>query len=365
MENGEKQTKSRTKKPYNASRLLSEMKVLHTDKTMSVIHQRLKQNPEKKILSLWKEGAPSRKEIISYVEAVTDKNSEYYIPPKDRIAVSDMDGTLFCETDPTYFDFKLLMYRVLEDEVYRELATEEERTVVKKIQDFINTGEFAEGLEYDAGQAIASTFSGMTVTEFGQYVRQFGELPAPGYDGMKAGEAFYRPMVQILSYLRKNGFSVYVCSGTDRMVVREIVSGVNITPNRVIGTDERLVARDQGDTKDAEYYFDDHDELVLGGEMLNKNLQMSKVSMIAKEIGYQPVLYSGSIYGEQTAFETDDGVWVESHPGYMPYGWVEISFDRVPYIFDPAGESRVDTNRIYFKRNNPIRWQRGYRSDEF
>ena len=188
--------------------------------------------------SLEKEGAPSRKEIISYVEAVTDKNSEYYIPPKDRIAVSDMDGTLFCETDPTYFDFKLLMYRVLEDEVYRERvledevyreqATEEERIVVKKIQDYINTGELAEGLEYDAGQAIASTFSGMTVTEFGQYVRQFGELPAPGYDGMKAGEAFYRPMVQILSYLRKNGFSVYVCSGTDRMVVREIVSGVNI-----------------------------------------------------------------------------------------------------------------------------------------
>ena len=282
----------------NASRLLSEMKVLHTDKTMSAIHQRLKQNPEKKILSLWKEGAPSRKEIISYVEAVTDKNSKYYIPPKDRIAVSDMDGTLFCETDPTYFDFKLLMYRVLEDEVYRELATEEERTVVKKIQDFINTGESAEGLEYDAGQAIASTFSGMTVTEFGQYVRQFGELPAPGYDGMKAGEAFYRPMVQILSYLRKNGFSVYVCSGTDRMVVREIVSGVNITPNRVIGTDERLVARDQGDTKDAEYYFDDHDELVLGGEMLNKNLQMSKVSMIAKEIGYQPVLCFGNSSGD-------------------------------------------------------------------
>ncbi len=82
-------------------------------------------------------------------------------------------------------------------------------------------------------------------------------------------------------------------------------------------------------------------------------------------IGYQPVLYSGSIYGEQTAFETDDGVRVESHPGYMPYGWVEISFDRVPYIFDPAGESRVDPNRIYFKRNNPIRWQRGYRSDVF
>ena len=77
------------------------------------------------------------------------------------------------------------------------------------------------------------------------------------------------------------------------------------------------------------------------------------------------MLYSGSIYGEQTAFETDDSVWAESHPGYKPYGWVELSFDRVPYIFDPAGESRVDTNRIYFKRNNPIRWQRGYRSDEF
>ena len=82
-------------------------------------------------------------------------------------------------------------------------------------------------------------------------------------------------------------------------------------------------------------------------------------------IGYQPVLISGSIYGEQTVFKTEDGTRVVSHPGYMPYAWVEISFDGISYLFDPAGESRVDSYRNYYKRNNPVRWQRGYRSDVF
>lgn len=86
---------------------------------------------------------------------------------------------------------------------------------------------------------------------------------------------------------------------------------------------------------------------------------------LAYMIGYQPVLISGSIYGTQTYFESEDGEYIEAHAGYKPYAWVEIKFDGISFIFDTAGESQFDTYRMYYKRNDPVRWQRGYRSDVF
>lgn len=86
---------------------------------------------------------------------------------------------------------------------------------------------------------------------------------------------------------------------------------------------------------------------------------------LAYMIGYQPVLISGSIYGTQTYFESEDGEHIEAHAGYKPYAWVEIKFDGISFIFDTAGESQFDTYRMYYKRNDPVRWQRGYRSDVF
>ena len=74
-------------------------------------------------LSLWVEGAASKKQLIDYVDSVTKENSRDYIPPINRIAVFDLDGTLFCETDPTWFDFMLYKHRILEDPTYRETAT--------------------------------------------------------------------------------------------------------------------------------------------------------------------------------------------------------------------------------------------------
>ena len=86
---------------------------------------------------------------------------------------------------------------------------------------------------------------------------------------------------------------------------------------------------------------------------------------LAYMIGYQPVLISGSIYGTQTYFESEDGELIEAHAGYKPYAWVEIKFDGISFIFDPAGESQFESYRMYYKRNDPVRWQRGYRSDVF
>ena len=89
--------------------------------------------PTEAALSSWNEGAPARAALVAYVEAVTDPESPDWIPPEKRIAVFDLDGTLFCETDPNYFDYTLLVHRVTEDPDYRDRASEAERETARRI----------------------------------------------------------------------------------------------------------------------------------------------------------------------------------------------------------------------------------------
>ncbi len=258
-----------------------------------------------KMLSLWTADAQAKKELISYIEAVTDEKNADFIPLEDRIAVFDLDGTLFCETDPNYFDYTLLVYRVLEDPEYRDKASDFEREVAAKIVEQNETGASFSGLEVDHGRAVASAFAGMTVGEFIDYIQEFKKLPMPSYDGMKRGDGWYRPMLQVVQYLQANGFTVYVVSGTDRFIVRGIVydSPLNVPMRQIIGSDETLVAPDQGETDGLKYVFDDDDTLVLGGDFIVKNLKMNKVTVIQQEIGVQPVLSFGNSTGDASMAE--------------------------------------------------------------
>ena len=254
------------------------------------------------VLSLWTENAEAKIALISYMETITDENNADFIPVDHRIAVFDLDGTLFCETDPNYFDYTLLVYRVLEDPDYKDKASAFERETALKIVEQNATGASFTGLEVDHGQCIASAFAGMTPDEFNAYIQKFKQLPMPSYDGMKRGEGWYQPMLQVVEYLQANDFTVYVVSGTDRFIVRGIVydSPLNIPMGQVIGSDETLVSNNQGDTDGLQYVFDENDQLVLGGEFLIKNLKMNKVSVIAQEIGVQPVLSFGNSTGDSS-----------------------------------------------------------------
>ena len=250
-------------------------------------------------LSLWAEGSASKKALVEYVEDVTDRESPNYIPAVDRIAVFDLDGTLYCETDPVWFDFMLYRHRILEDPAYRDRATEHERQVAATVQSVIDTGVVPEGFEDEIGRCIARAFAGVSVRDFARYVRGLADRPSPGYDGMSVGEAFYQPMVQAIEYLRGRGFTVYVCSGSDRLVVRGIVEGGLILAARyVIGTEELISAKNQGDTAGSQYVFESEDELVLSGKIAAKNLRMTKVSMIAQQVGQCPVLSFGNSAGD-------------------------------------------------------------------
>ncbi len=80
-------------------------------------------------------------------------------------------------------------------------------------------------------------------------------------------------------------------------------SPLNVPAWQIIGSDETLVAPDQGDTDGLSYVFDDNDSLVLGGEFIIKNLKMNKVTVIAQEIGVQPVLSFGNSTGDASMAE--------------------------------------------------------------
>ena len=256
-------------------------------------------------LNLWTEDAGARTELIRYMAAVTDPDSADYIPVRDRIAVFDLDGTLFCETDPNYFDYTLLAYRVLEDPDYKDRASEFEREVANKIVEQNRTGKSFSGLEVDHGRAVASAFAGMTISEFNEYIQEFKKQAMPSYDGMLRGEGWYLPMLQVVDYLQANDFTVYIVSGTDRLIVRGIVdnSPLDIPNRQIIGSDELIVSSNQGDTDGLDYVFKDGDELALGGEFLIKNLKMNKVAVIAQEIGQQPVLSFGNSTGDSSMAE--------------------------------------------------------------
>ena len=256
----------------------------------------------KTALSLWNDDAPARNVLIDFVESVTDKSSADFIPEEDRIAVFDFDGTLFCETDPNYFDYTLLNYRVTEDPEYKNRASAFEREVAQKIQKQNETGESFTGLEVDHGKAVASSFKGMTLSEFDAYIQNFKKTPMPSYIGMNRGDGFYAPMLQVVEYLEANGFTVYVVSGTDRFIVRGIIkdSPLKLSPGQIIGSDETLAADGQGNADGLNYQFTLKDRLVTGGTFIIKNLKMNKVSVIMKEIGQQPVLSFGNSTGDSS-----------------------------------------------------------------
>ena len=250
-------------------------------------------------LSLWTEKAPLKTELTEYIKTITDKDSKDFIPVENRIAVFDMDGTLCCETDPGYFDHKLLYHRVMEDPDYKDKASDEEKATAAKIKEYFDTGEYPEDLGVAHGKAVATAFKGMTVDEFDAYVKAYRDQPAAGYNNLTNGQAFYKPMLQVIEYLKANDFKVYIVSGTDRLITRGLAEGtVDIPLSQMIGSDESLVATNQGDEDGLNYTFSKDDKLVTGGDFLIKNLKMNKVSVIEQEIGVQPVLAFGNSSGD-------------------------------------------------------------------
>lgn len=246
--------------------------------------------PERPVtLSLWTEHAPAKDSLEAFVRAVTDSTSPDFIPVERRIAAFDWDGTLFLETAPTYFDWMLFEHRVLDDSTFKPSKQQ-----LKAAREGREKKVFP-GLSAERERMVAQAYKGMTLSEFEAYVRAFMAEPQPGFTDLKRGEAYYKPMVEVVKFLTANGFTVYVSSGTERYTMRPVVmDGLGLPPRQIIGSDVVVVSNNQNGADGLAYTIQDGDNLVLAGESIIKNLQMNKVTALAREIGYQPVLAFGN-----------------------------------------------------------------------
>ena len=253
---------------------------------------------QKKYLKSWNQ-CEALTALKDYVEDVTNPKSANYIPEEDRIATFDMDGTFVGELYPTYFEYNMLEYRVLDDPDYRDIAPEDVKEAAQSIRDFVRQGTpLPDHFDMIHANAAAKAYEGMTLAEFDAYVKAYAATPANGFSGMTYGQSFYRPMLEVFDYLKDNGFTFYVVSGSDRFICRALTESIGIEPNRVIGMDVRLESSKQGEEAGVNYTMGKEEHLVRTSELIIKNLKTNKVLQISQEIGKVPVLSFGNSGGD-------------------------------------------------------------------
>ena len=252
----------------------------------------------------WNDDSPTKQKITEFVEEAIDPNSPNYIPPEDRIATFDMDGTFYCETAPIYFQEAMFLYRVLEDKSYQ--PPKDLLTLAKKIKPKVYNKQKltpAESKAYFNG--LTKAYEGMTPEEYAAYVRKFMESNETGLTNLKRGEAFYLPMVEIISYLSNNGFKVYIDSACGAITTRELINGVIPIPlDRVLTSDFNFTSTGMGKDNPHDHFYDRHKEkIVISGKSLIDNAKTIKIFSIINQIGKRPVLAFGNSGGDSGMLE--------------------------------------------------------------
>ena len=253
---------------------------------------------KKDYLTLWNP-CEALTALKAYVEDVTNPSSKNFIKEEDRIVTFDMDGTFVGELYPSYFEYNMLEYRALDDPTYKDVAPDDVKEAAQEIRDFVRNGKkLPDHFDMKHAYAAAKAYAGMTLAEFDAYVKAYASFPANGFSGMTYGQSFYKPMLQVFDYLKANGFTFYVVSGSDRFICRSLVESLGISPNRVIGMDVRLRSSSQGTEAGVNYTMGKEEDIIRTDELISKNLKTNKVMQIIQEIGKVPVLSFGNSGGD-------------------------------------------------------------------
>ena len=273
----------------------------------------------------WNQDSEALTELVDFVLACADESSPEYLEPEDRIATFDMDGTILCEKAPVYFDYCLTMYRVLDDPDYE--ATEEEIDAMQQIRDVA----YSEGSTFKPetitkDDLVASAFAGMTPEEFREYVADFADsVDVVGFDGMTYGESFYKPMIEVIDFLRAYDFDVWIVSACEREVVRGLVDRYDIPYDHCIATDVPYVASNLGDEVADEYNMGQDETILLGAPLNEVECGKSgKPAAIAREIGKRPVLAFGNSSGDYSMLN-----YAEGNPNHTGMGFFIVCDDTV------------------------------------
>ena len=252
-----------------------------------------------KSIPYWESDSSAMESIVSFVSSVTDKKSDDFVEPERRIAVFDMDGTLYGELFPTYFDEWLLLHRLLHDNTYE--APAEDKAFALAAETALLKGEPEPDYDKSSAQMAAEAFKGFTVEQYRDYVRDLMAEDAVGFDGMTYGEGFYKPMVALVEYLAEHDFKVFISSGSERSLVRELTEdtlGKWIPPYQMIGSTFSLEAEGQGSAEGRKYTYKPDDQVLMEGNLVSKNQKMNKVITIVDEIGCAPLLVFGNSSGD-------------------------------------------------------------------
>ncbi|WP_164021646.1 HAD family hydrolase [Pyxidicoccus trucidator] len=187
--------------------------------------------PRASPLASWNTGA-AKKSLLTFVDAVTTEGAATFVPPEQRIAVFDNDGTLWAE-QPFYFQGLFIIDRI------RALAPEhpewKERQPFKSL---LEGGGLASGLtEHDVGAIIAATHAGMTTDAFAQIARDWLRTARHPRFHRRYSECVYQPMLELLAFLRAHDFTTYIVSGGGIDFLRTFAEEVyGIPPARVVGS---------------------------------------------------------------------------------------------------------------------------------
>jgi len=187
-------------------------------------------------LPSWNDGK-AKQSILAFVERVTTPGSPEFVPPADRIATFDNDGTLWAEK-PMYFQLFFALDRV--------------KVLAPKHPEWKDKEPFASLLKGDTKAALAggqkaaleivmATHAGMTTTEFELIVKEWITTARHPQTKRLYTEMVYQPMLELLAFLRANGFKTFIVSGGGIEFMRPWADPVyGIPPEQVVGSSVKV-----------------------------------------------------------------------------------------------------------------------------
>jgi phosphoserine phosphatase len=244
-------------------------------------------------LPSWNDGS-AKQAIVEFVKATTTQGSPQFVPPEERIATFDQDGTLWVE-HPIYTQVMYCLQKVP--------SLVKAKPELAKVAPFNTVLELLHGdraameklhME-DLMKILAATSTGMSVEEFSAEVKKWlGEAKDSRWKKPYT-ELTYQPMQEVLKYLRANGFKTYIVTGGGQDFVRQYAEATyGIPPEQIVGS--------AGETK---YGYDKDGKPFLTKEpklMLNDN-DAGKPEGIHLMIGRRPHIAFGNSTGDQQMLE--------------------------------------------------------------
>ena len=258
--------------------------------TLAVLLLALSAQAQTDPLASWNDG-PAKQAIVDFVRATTDQSSPKFVPPEERIATFDQDGTLWV-SHPMYTQVMYCLERVP--------ALAEKKPELKKVEPFKtvlsgNREAMAKLSMKDLEKILAATLTGMSVDEFNAEVKKWLETAKDPRWKRPYTELTYLPMLEVLSYLRANGYKTYIVTGGGQDFVRVYSERVyGIPPEQVVGT---AGATKYGYGKDGKPFLTKEPKLLLNDD------NAGKPEGIHLMIGRRPYAAFGNSTGDRQMLE--------------------------------------------------------------